>query len=460
MLDAIAQTLAEQAAKPVPPANVGSQAALTVVAPQQTAVPVLNPTVSAPESIPPVSLTQAAPNVSAQPIAVQRDSQPANTEAATSRNAQPAYPSANKALPRKALADKVLVDKATQSVTTDQAAESDRSQAFKQATVDQRLVLKQKLADIVAKEKPLKEAKLRANLEADAIAFAQAGQFAQARQMAQDAMLSPEAQADLLAQINAIAARRPFRSTIAMKPLLPKVPLVKVKTKALVPDTSGRSLPFVVPYTAPPDSPQGYTPPATPEYVSYSLNGVGGKIGGIGVVVDDRPPDFNGQWTAAYATDTRFNPELWNGLSFIFPLASPAPITSRFGWRVHPIRGDRRFHSGTDIGAPMGTPVLAAASGKVALADQLGGYGLAVILSHQDDTRETLYGHLSALMVKPGQWVEKGDVIGRVGSTGLSTGPHLHFELRQKTAGGWQAIDPGAQLKYALARLVKAMQAG
>jgi murein DD-endopeptidase MepM/ murein hydrolase activator NlpD len=108
----------------------------------------------------------------------------------------------------------------------------------------------------------------------------------------------------------------------------------------------------------------------------------------------------------------------------------------------------------------MGTPVLAAASGKVALADQLGGYGLAVILSHQDDTRETLYGHLSALMVKPGQWVEKGDVIGRVGSTGLSTGPHLHFELRQKTAGGWQAIDPGAQLKYALARLVKAMQAG
>jgi len=108
----------------------------------------------------------------------------------------------------------------------------------------------------------------------------------------------------------------------------------------------------------------------------------------------------------------------------------------------------------------MGTPVLAAASGKVALSDQLGGYGLTVILSHQDNTRETLYAHLSALMVKPGQWVEKGDVIGRVGSTGLSTGPHLHFELRQKTASGWQAIDPGAQLKYALARLMKAMQAG
>jgi murein DD-endopeptidase MepM/ murein hydrolase activator NlpD len=456
MLDAIAQTLAEQAAKPAPPANVDTQAAL--VAPQQTVVPVLNPTVSAPESMPPVSLTQAAPNASAQPMAVQRNSQPTKTETATSRSAQSAYPSANKAS-----ADEALVGKTAQSVTTAQAAEPDRSQPFKQATVDQRLVLKQKLADIVAKEKPLKEAKLRANLEAEAIAFAQAGQFAQARQMAQDAMLDSETQANLLAQINAIAARRPFRSTIAMKPLLPKVPLVKTKTKALVPATTGRSRPLVMPDTSSPNSPQySYIPPASPDYVSYSLNGAGGKIGGIGVVVDEqRTPDSNGQnWTAAYATGTPFNAELWNGLSFIFPLASPAPITSSFGWRVHPIKGNRRFHSGTDIGAPMGTPVLAAASGKVALSDQLGGYGLTVILSHQDNTRETLYAHLSALMVKPGQWVEKGDVIGRVGSTGLSTGPHLHFELRQKTASGWQAIDPGAQLKYALARLMKAMQAG
>ncbi|WP_242036611.1 M23 family metallopeptidase [Leptolyngbya sp. FACHB-321] len=459
MLDAIAQTLVEQTAKPVPPANVDTQAAL--VAPQQITVPVLNPTVSAPESMPPVSLTQAAPIASTKSVAVQRNSQPANTETATSRSTQPAYSSANKPLVNEAQADKVLVDKATQNVTTAQAAESDRSQLFKQATGDQRLVLKQKLADIVAKDKALKEAKLRANLEAEVIALAQARQFAQARQMAQNAMLSPETQADLLAQINAIAARRPFRSTIATKPRLPKVPLVRIKTKALEPTTSGRSLPQVVPYTSSPNTPQySYIPPAPPNYVGYSLNGVGGKIGGIGVVVDNSVPDFNGQnWTAT-ATGTRSNADLWNGLSFIFPLASPAPITSRFGWRVHPIRGNRRFHSGTDIGAPMGTPVLAAASGKVALSDQLGGYGLTVILSHQDNTRETLYAHLSALMVKPGQWVEKGDVIGRVGSTGLSTGPHLHFELRQKTARGWQAIDPGVPLKAALARLVKARQAG
>lgn len=458
MLDAIAQTLAEQAAKPVPPANVDTQVAL--VAPQQTAVPVLKPTVSAPESMPPVSLTQGAPNVSAQPVAVQR-SNLANTEAATSRRVQPAHPSTNKALATKDLADQALGDKAAQSVTTAQAAEVDRSQPFKQATINQRLVLERKLADIVAKEKPLKEAKLRANLAADAIALAQAGQFAQARQMAQDAVLPPETQADLLAQINAIATRQPFRATIATKPLLPKVPFVKAK--ALLPARSGRSLPLVMLYTSSPNTPQySYIPPASPNYVSYALNGTGGTIGGIGVVVDEQPtPDFNGQnWTAAYATGTRFNADLWHGLSFIFPLASPAPITSRFGWRVHPIKGNRRFHSGTDIGAPMGTPVLAAASGKVTLSDALGGYGLTVILSHQDNTRETLYAHLSALMVKPGQWVEKGDVIGQVGSTGLSTGPHLHFELRQKTARGWQAIDPGVQLKAALARLVKARQAG
>ncbi|XHX79600.1 MAG: peptidoglycan DD-metalloendopeptidase family protein [Stenomitos frigidus ULC029] len=459
MLDAIAQTLAEQAAKPVPTANVDSQAAL--VAPQQTVVPVLNPTVSAPESIPPVALTQAVPNARTQPVAVQRTSLPDYTEAASSKSAQPAPSVANKALADKVLADRVLADRAMQNATTAQATQSDRRQPSQQATIDQRLVLKQKLAEIVAKDKLLKEATLRANLEATAIAFAQAGQFARARQTAQEAMLAPEAQTNLLAEISAIASRQQFRPTIARKPLLPAAPLVKTKAKVL-PTTPGRSVPFVVPYTAPPDSPPyGYSPPVKPHYVSYAVNGFGRTVGGFGVVVDDRTPDFNDQnWTAAYATGTRFNADLWNGLSFIFPLASPAPITSRFGWRVHPIRGNRRFHNGIDIGAPMGTPVLAAASGKVALSDQLGGYGLTVILSHQDNTRETLYAHLSALMVKPGQWVEKGDVIGQVGSTGLSTGPHLHFELRQKTAHGWQAIDPGIQLKAALARLMKARQAG
>lgn len=142
----------------------------------------------------------------------------------------------------------------------------------------------------------------------------------------------------------------------------------------------------------------------------------------------------------------------------IFPLLIPAPITSLFGWRVHPISGVLRFHSGTDLGASLGTPVLAAYAGRVAIADFLGGYGLAVSLQHQKNAQETLYAHLSEVFVRPGQWVNQGDIIGRVGETGTATGPNLHFELRQLTSEGWVAIDANASLKYALVEFTKALQ--
>jgi murein DD-endopeptidase MepM/ murein hydrolase activator NlpD len=152
---------------------------------------------------------------------------------------------------------------------------------------------------------------------------------------------------------------------------------------------------------------------------------------------------------------------LGNGnISLLFPLAIPAPITSAFGWRLHPISGDRRFHSGTDIGAPMGTPVLAAYAGQVAIADFLGGYGLTVTVNHNQGSQTTLYGHLSEVFVKPGEMVQQGTVIGRVGSTGNSTGPHLHFEFRQLTPDGWTVMDAGTQLEYSLTQLVKALQTG
>jgi len=141
----------------------------------------------------------------------------------------------------------------------------------------------------------------------------------------------------------------------------------------------------------------------------------------------------------------------------IFPLSVPAPITSLFGWRIHPITGDRRFHSGTDLGAAMGTPVLAAAAGQVSSANYMGGYGLAIVLDHSP-TQETLYGHLSEIFVQPGQWVEQGTVIGRVGTTGNSTGPHLHFEVRQMTDQGWVATDPGAQVETTLSQLMQTLQ--
>ena len=145
-------------------------------------------------------------------------------------------------------------------------------------------------------------------------------------------------------------------------------------------------------------------------------------------------------------------------IRLVFPLSIPAPITSLFGWRVHPISGVLRFHSGTDIGAPLGTPVLAAYAGRVAIADFLSGYGLSVALQHQKNTQETLYAHLSEVFVQPGQWVKQGDVIGRVGSTGTATGPNLHFELRQLTAEGWVATDANGSLEYALVEFTKALQ--
>jgi murein DD-endopeptidase MepM/ murein hydrolase activator NlpD len=145
------------------------------------------------------------------------------------------------------------------------------------------------------------------------------------------------------------------------------------------------------------------------------------------------------------------------GSGMIFPLSIPAPVTSLFGWRIHPITGERRFHAGTDLGAPVGTPVLAAARGQVETADWMGGYGLAVIINH-NSAEQSLYGHMSQIFVHPGQWVEPGTVIGQVGSTGFSTGPHLHFEIRHLTQDGWVAVDPGTKLQTALGQLTQSLR--
>jgi septal ring factor EnvC (AmiA/AmiB activator) len=104
--------------------------------------------------------------------------------------------------------------------------------------------------------------------------------------------------------------------------------------------------------------------------------------------------------------------------------------------------------------------VLAAFSGKVAIADFMGGYGLAVVLQHDNGTEESLYGHLSEIFVKPGETVKQGEVIGRVGSTGLSTGPHLHFEFRKQTPNGWVVMDAGGALELALSQFVSALKLG
>jgi murein DD-endopeptidase MepM/ murein hydrolase activator NlpD len=109
---------------------------------------------------------------------------------------------------------------------------------------------------------------------------------------------------------------------------------------------------------------------------------------------------------------------------------SNAPTSSPFGWRMHPVLGYRRFHSGLDFAAGYGSTIRAADSGIVIFAGWYGGYGRAVIINHGKGIT-TLYGHTSELYVSEGKTVERGQAIAAVGSTGLSTGPHLHFEVRQ-----------------------------
>ena len=141
---------------------------------------------------------------------------------------------------------------------------------------------------------------------------------------------------------------------------------------------------------------------------------------------------------------------------FIYPLMNPARISSRFGWRTHPLTGKRRFHSGLDIAAPSGAPVVATGSGTVISAGWNGGYGKAIVIQH-NDTQQTLYGHLSEISVQPGQSIAQGTVIGLVGSTGNSTGPHLHFESRMPTDGVWTAVDPMPEIQYAVENLRRSM---
>ena len=113
-------------------------------------------------------------------------------------------------------------------------------------------------------------------------------------------------------------------------------------------------------------------------------------------------------------------------------LVMPAngPITSYFGYRYHPILHFTRFHAGVDIGAGWGSPIVAAADGQVAGAGWAGGYGRQVQIAHGGGIVST-YSHMSDIVAQPGSYVRRGQVIGYVGSSGLSTGPHLHFEVKQ-----------------------------
>lgn len=123
------------------------------------------------------------------------------------------------------------------------------------------------------------------------------------------------------------------------------------------------------------------------------------------------------------------------GGQFLWPAAGP--VTSPFGYRTHPIFGDTRFHSGVDIGAPYGAPVIAADAGSVIFAGVTSGYGNSIVVDHGGGLATT-YNHLASFLVSAGQAVGRGVQIGTVGCTGYCTGPHLHFEVRVNSS----PVDP------------------
>lgn len=133
-------------------------------------------------------------------------------------------------------------------------------------------------------------------------------------------------------------------------------------------------------------------------------------------------------------------PKVVKAGSGVFSWPVVGEVTSGFGYRIHPIFNVRRMHTGVDIDADTGDPIKAASGGTVVSAGWRGGYGKCVVIAHSGGLA-TLYGHMSEIKVSVGQAVKKGQVIGKVGSTGYSTGPHLHFEVRVNG----DCVDP---LKY------------
>ncbi len=333
--------------------------------------------------------------------------------------------------------------------------------------------LEEKLAQIVQQERSDREAEFRQNLMAIATRHVHAGNLTAARQIAQNPVLTDADQDHLLELINNMPA-----STTAARSVAPAPPTESRPNSQHLPGNAPRlgweiatqrqwQRPNTVSLTplcqlsgvsGTTRSVQNqYQPlargtrqqsPILRETSSAPLRHVSRSTNWSAYSLDRQPsctervPSIADVPTSFFTSNWLPEPSHLEPFQMIFPLAIPAPITSTFGWRTHPIFGGRRFHYGIDFGAPTGTPVLAALPGYVETSSYLDGYGLTVVIENQDVKQRNLYAHLSEIAVTPGTWVEQGTIIGWVGSTGNSTGPHLHFEVHQLGDQGWVAVDP------------------
>jgi murein DD-endopeptidase MepM/ murein hydrolase activator NlpD len=329
---------------------------------------------------------------------------------------------------------------------------------------ERRQVLKQRLAEIVAKDNAKRIAQRNESLVTLAYESVSKGQFDQARKLLQEPTLSVTARADILNTINALEVKS--RKVGVAQATEPVRIALNQRQLAQHQQTLLRSVPSLPPLAAHSTVDRSNSVPIAIQRLPQPLldrqviatNSVSSDSSGL------RGADQN------YSTTSPTTPGLQayqgtvpipsnsTGEQVVYPLPVPAPVTSKFGWRVHPIKGDRRFHSGVDLGAAQGTPILATREGRVAVADLMGGYGLAVVLQHAKGKQDTLYAHMSEMFVHPGEEVKPGTIIGRVGSTGLSTGPHLHYETRQQKGSSWVVTDPSVQLEVARTQLVQAQK--
>lgn len=339
------------------------------------------------------------------------------------------------------------------------------------ALLQQRLLLEQRLSEIVANDRARKQAAQTDTLITRAYSLATARRFDQARKLLQNPSIPIEQRNQVLTSINAlesasrsmgvtkiaepIPANRNSAAIARSKPAQPSKTAVRVvQPQPVTPaNRSMTSIAIQVPRAiqslpAPQlKSRQAYVnEPSTPLQSDPSIDTLTDSTPNSRPIV---VPDVN--------TLQAYNRNLnLRGDKILYPLPEPVPVTSKFGWRIHPITQARRFHSGVDLGAAQGTPVLASKAGRVTVADRMGGYGLAIVMQNNDGTQDTLYAHLSQILVRPGTQIQPGMVIGRVGSTGFSTGPHLHYEARRMMNGAWKVVDPGMQLEAAKVRLIQA----
>lgn len=174
----------------------------------------------------------------------------------------------------------------------------------------------------------------------------------------------------------------------------------------------------------------------------FTIEKIGSKYAPLGVAND--PTNLNQYWVPTVTSlagtlgGLSMNCELVGTGEFVMPSASGMNINSPYGYRTHPISGEWKLHTGLDFACSLGDPIVAAQNGRVVVTSGKTGYGNHVIIDHGD--KYTLYAHLSSIGTKLNDTVAAGQQIGNCGSTGNSTGPHLHFEVQNVLYGGW--VDP------------------